>query len=109
MSRGTKRSLPCLLAVALLLLVAGGADAQVMCQGNSHFDATCGGALDPTPVVFGPKAIDQREQGPYRYASVLPEIPARYRVRLGETATRKLMWENASRFFRLTSTPWSAP
>jgi hypothetical protein len=26
---------------------------------------------------------------------------------LGEEATRKLMWENASRFLRLTSTPWS--
>jgi hypothetical protein len=27
---------------------------------------------------------------------------------LGEDATRKLMWENASRFLRLTSTPWGA-
>jgi hypothetical protein len=26
---------------------------------------------------------------------------------LGETAMRKLMWENAARFFRLASTPWS--
>ena len=26
----------------------------------------------------------------------------------GEEATRKLMWENASRFLRLTSTPWTA-
>jgi predicted TIM-barrel fold metal-dependent hydrolase len=25
---------------------------------------------------------------------------------LGEQATQKLMWENAARFFRLTSTPW---
>jgi uncharacterized protein len=30
-----------------------------------------------------------------------------WRQVLGEQATRKLMWENASRFFRLTSTPWS--
>jgi hypothetical protein len=27
---------------------------------------------------------------------------------LGEQAMQKLMWENAARFFRLTSTPWSA-
>jgi predicted TIM-barrel fold metal-dependent hydrolase len=26
---------------------------------------------------------------------------------LGEPAMRKLMWENAARFFRLTSAPWS--
>jgi predicted TIM-barrel fold metal-dependent hydrolase len=26
---------------------------------------------------------------------------------LGETAMRKLMWENATRFFRLSSTPWN--
>jgi predicted TIM-barrel fold metal-dependent hydrolase len=32
-----------------------------------------------------------------------------WREALGETAMRKLMWENASRFLRLTSTPWSAP
>jgi predicted TIM-barrel fold metal-dependent hydrolase len=31
-----------------------------------------------------------------------------WRTVLGEDATRKLMWENASRFLRLTSTPWSA-
>jgi hypothetical protein len=31
-----------------------------------------------------------------------------WRESLGEQATRKLMWENASRFLRLTSTPWSA-
>ena len=31
-----------------------------------------------------------------------------WRQALGEQATQKLMWENASRFFRLTSTPWSA-
>jgi predicted TIM-barrel fold metal-dependent hydrolase len=31
-----------------------------------------------------------------------------WRQALGEEATRKLMSENASRFFRLTSTPWSA-
>src|SRR6266852_3136755 len=31
-----------------------------------------------------------------------------WRQALGEEATRKLMWENASRFLRLTSTPWSA-
>jgi predicted TIM-barrel fold metal-dependent hydrolase len=31
-----------------------------------------------------------------------------WRQVLGEEATRKLMWENASRFLRLTSTPWSA-
>jgi len=31
-----------------------------------------------------------------------------WRQVLGEAATRKLMWENASRFLRLTSTPWSA-
>jgi predicted TIM-barrel fold metal-dependent hydrolase len=31
-----------------------------------------------------------------------------WREVLGEQATRKLMWENASRFLRLTSTPWSA-
>jgi predicted TIM-barrel fold metal-dependent hydrolase len=30
-----------------------------------------------------------------------------WRQVLGEQATCKLMWENASRFFRLTSTPWS--
>jgi len=30
-----------------------------------------------------------------------------WRKVLGEEATRKLMWENASRFLRLTSTPWS--
>src|SRR5437899_2419070 len=29
-----------------------------------------------------------------------------WRRALGEPATRKLMWENATRFFRLTSTPW---
>ena len=29
-----------------------------------------------------------------------------WRKRLGEPATQKLMWENATRFFRLTSTPW---
>jgi hypothetical protein len=26
---------------------------------------------------------------------------------LSEQAMQKLMWENAARFFRLTSTPWS--
>ena len=26
---------------------------------------------------------------------------------LGEATTQKLMWENATRFLRLTSTPWS--
>src|SRR5947207_1338452 len=31
-----------------------------------------------------------------------------WRQTLGEEATRKLMWENASRFLRLTSTPWTA-
>jgi predicted TIM-barrel fold metal-dependent hydrolase len=31
-----------------------------------------------------------------------------WREVLGEQATRKLMSENASRFLRLTSTPWSA-
>ena len=30
-----------------------------------------------------------------------------WRKTLGEAATRKLMCENATRFFRLTSTPWS--
>jgi predicted TIM-barrel fold metal-dependent hydrolase len=30
-----------------------------------------------------------------------------WRQALGEPAMRKLMWENASRFLRLTSTPWS--
>jgi predicted TIM-barrel fold metal-dependent hydrolase len=30
-----------------------------------------------------------------------------WRHDLGETAMQKLMWENASRFFRLISTPWS--
>src|SRR2546421_241076 len=29
-----------------------------------------------------------------------------WRRSLGEQATQKLMWENAARFFRLTSTPW---
>jgi uncharacterized protein len=29
-----------------------------------------------------------------------------WRQSLGEQATQKLMWENAARFFRLTSTPW---
>ena len=29
-----------------------------------------------------------------------------WRKSLGERATQKLMWENAARFFRLTSTPW---
>jgi predicted TIM-barrel fold metal-dependent hydrolase len=29
-----------------------------------------------------------------------------WRAALGEAATRKLMWENATRFLRLTSTPW---
>jgi uncharacterized protein len=29
-----------------------------------------------------------------------------WRDTLGEPAMRKLMWENASRFFRLTTTPW---
>jgi predicted TIM-barrel fold metal-dependent hydrolase len=29
-----------------------------------------------------------------------------WRKQLGEPATRKLMWENAARFFRLKSTPW---
>jgi predicted TIM-barrel fold metal-dependent hydrolase len=29
-----------------------------------------------------------------------------WRKHLGETATHKLMWENAARFFRLASTPW---
>ena len=29
-----------------------------------------------------------------------------WRRTLGEPATRKLMWENAARFFRLASTPW---
>jgi len=29
-----------------------------------------------------------------------------WRKPLGEPATQKLMWENATRFFRLTSTPW---
>ena len=32
-----------------------------------------------------------------------------WREKLGESAMQKLMWENASRFLRLTSTPWSAP
>ena len=31
-----------------------------------------------------------------------------WRKELGEDATRKLMWENASRFLRLTTTPWSS-
>jgi predicted TIM-barrel fold metal-dependent hydrolase len=31
-----------------------------------------------------------------------------WRQVLGEQATHKLMWENATRFLRLTSTPWSA-
>src|SRR5712691_11822964 len=30
-----------------------------------------------------------------------------WRRSLGEQATQKLMWENAARFFRLASTPWS--
>jgi predicted TIM-barrel fold metal-dependent hydrolase len=30
-----------------------------------------------------------------------------WRKTLGETATQKLMWENAARFFRLRSTPWT--
>jgi hypothetical protein len=30
-----------------------------------------------------------------------------WRRELGEPAMRKLMWENAARFLRLTSTPWS--
>jgi uncharacterized protein len=30
-----------------------------------------------------------------------------WRQELGEPAMRKLMWENATRFLRLTSTPWS--
>jgi hypothetical protein len=29
-----------------------------------------------------------------------------WRKTLGETAMQKLMWENAARFFRLTTTPW---
>src|SRR5262249_15763294 len=29
-----------------------------------------------------------------------------WRQSLGERATQKLMWENAARFFRLTSPPW---
>ena len=29
-----------------------------------------------------------------------------WRKTLGETAMRMLMWENAARFFRLTTTPW---
>lgn len=32
-----------------------------------------------------------------------------WRQTLGEPAMQKLMWENASRFLRLTSTPWSGP
>jgi predicted TIM-barrel fold metal-dependent hydrolase len=32
-----------------------------------------------------------------------------WRQVLGEEAMRKLMWENAARFLRLTSTPWSDP
>src|SRR5260370_36995115 len=31
-----------------------------------------------------------------------------WRQSLGEQATQKLMWENAARFFRPTSTPWYA-
>jgi predicted TIM-barrel fold metal-dependent hydrolase len=31
-----------------------------------------------------------------------------WRQTLGEAATRKLMSDNAARFFRLTSTPWGA-
>ena len=31
-----------------------------------------------------------------------------WRRTLGEPATQKLMWENAARFFRLTSTPWDS-
>ena len=30
-----------------------------------------------------------------------------WRTTLGDIAMRKLMWENATRFFRLSSTPWS--
>jgi predicted TIM-barrel fold metal-dependent hydrolase len=30
-----------------------------------------------------------------------------WRRELGESAMQKLMWENATRFFRLTTTPWS--
>jgi hypothetical protein len=30
-----------------------------------------------------------------------------WRQVLGEQTMQKLMWENATRFFRLTSTPWS--
>jgi len=32
-----------------------------------------------------------------------------WREALGEPTLHKLMWENAARFFRLTSTPWGAP
>jgi predicted TIM-barrel fold metal-dependent hydrolase len=31
-----------------------------------------------------------------------------WRTVLGEETMQKLMWENASRFLRLTSTPWSS-
>jgi len=30
-----------------------------------------------------------------------------WRQTLGDGPLQKLMWENATRFFRLTSTPWS--
>jgi predicted TIM-barrel fold metal-dependent hydrolase len=61
--------------------------------------------------------IDQLGDGALMFASDYPhpetifpdhaDAVIAWRRELGEPALQKLMWENASRFFRLTSTPWS--
>jgi predicted TIM-barrel fold metal-dependent hydrolase len=61
--------------------------------------------------------IDQLGDGALMFASDYPhpetifpdhaDAVIAWRRELGERALQKLMWENASRFFRLTSTPWS--
>jgi predicted TIM-barrel fold metal-dependent hydrolase len=62
-------------------------------------------------------AIDVLGDGAFMFASDYPhpetvfpdhaDAVIAWRDTLGEAAMQKLMWENASRFLRLTSTPWS--
>jgi predicted TIM-barrel fold metal-dependent hydrolase len=68
-------------------------------------------------VALTKAAIDLMGDGALMFASDYPhpetifpdhaDTVIAWRGVLGEEATRKLMWENASRFLRLTSTPWA--
>ena len=68
-------------------------------------------------VALTRATIDQLGDGVLMFASDYPhpetifpdhaDAVIAWRPALGEPALQKLMWENASRFFRLISTPWS--